>query len=53
MRKLFRILAMSTAVSVLALTAGFSSAYAADDAKKEQHEAKKKLMQNRLKQKKK
>jgi sulfur-oxidizing protein SoxX len=35
MRKLFRILAMSTAVSVLALTAGFSSAYAADDAKKE------------------
>jgi sulfur-oxidizing protein SoxX len=34
MRKLFRILAMSAAVSVLALTTGFSSAYAADDAKK-------------------
>ena len=34
MRELFRILMMSAAVSALALTAGFSSAYAADDAKK-------------------
>ncbi|MBO0612101.1 MAG: sulfur oxidation c-type cytochrome SoxX [Pseudomonadota bacterium] len=34
MRKLFRILFISASVSVLALSAGFSSAYAADDAKK-------------------
>lgn len=33
MRKLFRTLAMSASVSVLALTAVFSSAYAADDKK--------------------
>lgn len=33
MRKLFRTLALSATVSVLALTAGFSSAYAADDKK--------------------
>lgn len=34
MRKLFRILFISASVSGLALSAGFSSAYAADDAKK-------------------
>jgi sulfur-oxidizing protein SoxX len=34
MRKLFRILFISASVSVLALTTVFSSAYAADDAKK-------------------
>jgi sulfur-oxidizing protein SoxX len=33
MRKLFRNLVLSATVSVLALTAGFSSAYAADDKK--------------------
>ncbi|MGB3917048.1 sulfur oxidation c-type cytochrome SoxX [Thiothrix litoralis] len=38
MRELFRILVMSTAVSVLALGAGFSSAYAADDAKEAKKE---------------
>lgn len=36
MRKLFRSLAISTAVSVLALSAGIPSAYAADEAKKEE-----------------
>lgn len=34
MRKLFRILFISASVSGLVLSAGFSSAYAADDAKK-------------------
>lgn len=34
MRKLFRILVMSASVAVLVLTTGFSSAYAADEAKK-------------------
>lgn len=36
MRKLFRSLAVSTAISILALSAGISSAYAADEAKKEE-----------------
>lgn len=36
MRKLFRSLALSAAVSVLALSTGISSAYAADEAKKEE-----------------
>lgn len=35
MRKFFRILIMSSAISALVLNAGFPSAYAADDAKKE------------------
>ncbi|EIJ34661.1 sulfur oxidation c-type cytochrome SoxX [Thiothrix nivea] len=36
MRKFFRILAITASVSVLAVSAGFQSAYAADDAKQEE-----------------